>query len=182
MAYIKWASLANWTRLALSSVALVRAVTEYASQTRAFLRVTTVGASRMRANDVDLIRLQSGSTQRQLYAFGLPFGVRQDKVGCVGIHRIPDELAVDSGTTSFGVAQSFQHIQATPLGHDNPVAVDIERSRRLGRIVVSCQGVLAVEAGKNPKRVNALAGPAGDCDIADTVFQPRQSDPNRIGP
>ncbi len=107
-----------------------------------------------------------GPLQRQLHALGLPLGIGQHEVGGVAVHGVADHLAVDLRPAGLGVAQPLEHVHAAPFGHHDAVAVHVERPRGLGRIVVRGQRPLALEAGEDAERVDALRHAAGQRHVA----------------
>ncbi|MFO0929086.1 MAG: hypothetical protein U0736_19035 [Gemmataceae bacterium] len=58
----------------------------------------------------------------------------------------------------------FQHDHAGAFAEDEPVAVEVERLRRLRGVVARRQGGEQVEAG-NAERVNHAVRPAGEHDL-----------------
>src|SRR5438309_910729 len=84
---------------------------------------------------------------------GLPLGIGQDEIGRVGVDRVAGQLAVNLGSPSLGVVQPLQDVNAAPFGHNDSISRGVERPRSLGRIFVRRQCPLALEAGKNAKRV-----------------------------
>lgn len=139
---------------------------EDVSKRRAFLGIARRRAGRVSADDVDVGRLEPGFFERQIHALGLTFWVWQNKIGRVGVHRIADQFADDVGVTFLGITEPLEHIQTTAFGDHDPVSLGIKRTRRFGRVVVSGQGILRIEAGKDPKGVNRFARPAGDRHVA----------------
>jgi len=142
------------------------ALAERATQGKTFLHVAGRGSRGVRADDVDLVRVDSGPPQRQFHALGLPIRMRKHKVIGVAIHRVADDLAVDPSSSSARVRQSLEHEQAPPFRNDNAVAIRVERARGLGRVFVAGQGPLAVETGKDAERANALRHPAANRQVA----------------
>ena len=88
--------------------------------------------------------------QRQLHALGLPLGIGQHEVAGIAVHGVAGHLAVDLRAAVAGVAQPLQHVHAAPFGHDDAVAVGVERPRGLRRIVVPGQRPLALKLAKMP--------------------------------
>ncbi len=132
----------------------------------AFLRVAGGGAGGVCAHHVDAIGGDPGPLERRVHALRLPLGIGQDKIAGVAVHRIADELAMNSRAAGFGVRQPFEHVQAASFGDDDASAVQIERPRRLGRIVMPGQCALALEAGENSERADAFRHAASDRHVA----------------
>src|SRR5690606_21970610 len=108
----------------------------------------------------------AGAVQGHLHAFDLPLGVGQDEVGGVAVDAVANNLAVNLGAPGLGIAQPFQHVNATAFGHHDTVAVAIERPRRLVGIVVVRQGPLALETGEIPRGVDAFGNAARQGQVA----------------
>jgi len=128
------------------------------SQGFAFLRIAAERAGGVRADHIDLFGGQSRAPQCQSDALGLALWIGQHEIGRIGVHRVPDQLAVDLRAAAPRVVQSLDDKDATALGDDDSVAIHVERPRRAGRVRVLGQRPLVAEAGKDPERVDALRG------------------------
>ena len=94
------------------------------------------------------------------------FGIRQNKIAGVAVHRVAGQFAVDRRAPLSGVAVTFENVEAAPFGDDDPVAIAIERAARLGRVIIFCQGTLAGKTGKDAKRAYTFRHTASDRHIA----------------
>ena len=140
-------------------------VAPHLPQGLAFLGVAGSRARGVGVDDVDVVGVHSRPAQRQADALGLAVGIGQHEIGGVAVDRVADDLAVDLRAAGAGVAEPFEHVHAAPLGHDDAVAVEVERPRGLRRVVVLGQRPLAVETGEDAEGVNAFrhAAATGRC-------------------
>ena len=130
-----------------------------------FDNVAGVRRGRVRVDDIDFLRRQSGSRQRLRNALRLTLGVRENEVGRVAVHRVSDDFAVNFRAPFFRVREAFENVNATAFRDDDAVAVDVERSRRFRRIVVFRERVLSVERGENPERMDTFRNAPRQRDV-----------------
>src|SRR5262245_39093461 len=109
---------------------------KHATQRVALLYVAARRGRGVRAHQIDLVRVEPGAPQRELHAAGLLAGVRQHKVAGVTVHRIADQLPVYLRAATAGVVEPLEDVRAATLRDDDTVAILVEWSRRLSRIVV----------------------------------------------
>ena len=130
---------------------------------------------------VDVVRRQAGVVERQadgaLGAFAVDAG-RDDVVG-VRAGAVAGELGEDAGAAALGVLQRLEDEDAGALGADEAVAVGVEGTAGLRRVVgAGREGAHDVEAGEAQLADAGLAA-AGDHDVgaaeADDVERRRRS-------
>ncbi len=114
----------------------------------------------MRVDIVDVGRIDLGALQRRPHTTVGPIARlrrRRDVIG-VARHAVADDFAVDLGPAGLRMFEAFQHDDAGALTHDEPIAIAIIRTRRLGRIVVEA------------RRQRAARNEARHADAADRAF------------
>ena len=80
------------------------------------------------ANNVDVVKVKMSTIKRHFHALSLPFGIRQHEIGCVGIDRVTDNLAVDFGSSRLRIGKAFERIQTTAFGDHDAVSVFVKRT------------------------------------------------------
>ena len=130
-------------------------------------RVVDLGAGAVGVDVADVLPGQAGVLERALDAGdgAAAFGMAVGHAEGVGGRAVAGHFGVDAGAAALGVLQLFEHQHAGPFAQDEAVAVQIERPRRLLRVlVVGRQGRQQVEAG-DAERMDHAVRAAGEHDV-----------------
>lgn len=106
----------------------VAGLSKHTPERFALLRIATHGTGGVRAENVDLVGFQARFVQRHLDALRLSFGIGQNKIGRVGVHRVSDQFAVNLSSACFRVTEPFERVQAAAFSDDDSVAFLVKRA------------------------------------------------------
>ena len=104
---------------------------------------------------IDVFRLEAGIFDGQSHAFRLldAFRSRSRNVISVGIAAITADFTVDMSTAFLSVFQFFEEDDTGTFAHDETVAVFIEGTRCMSRVIVArAQGFHSGKAGDSARR------------------------------
>ena len=107
-------------------------------------------------DDVDILGTKSRVLQRLADALRLALRIGKNEVGGVGIHTVAEYFAINLRAALLRVAETFEDVNAPPFRDDDTVAIRVERTRRLRRILVMRERSLRVKRRKNTERMNTL--------------------------
>ena len=116
---------------------------------------------------VNLAGVEAGVLQGELHGASRapPFRVGSGHVVAVGAQSVAHHLGEDGGPTAAGVFVLFEDDHASPLRHDEPVAIAVEGpTGAVGGVIASRQGAHAGEAREPHRGDGGLAAP-GDHDV-----------------
>ena len=116
---------------------------------------------------VNLAGVEAGVLQGELHGASRapPFRVGSGHVVAVGAQTVAHHLSEDGGATAAGVFVLFEDDHASPLRHDEPVAIAVEGpTGAVGGVIASRQGAHAGEAREPHRGDGGLAAP-GDHDV-----------------
>ena len=122
----------------------------------AFLRVACGRARRMGVDDMDVLRLQARPRDGATDAFRLPLWIRQHHVAGVRIVAPSCNFAVNLCATRFCAIKPFQDEHRAAFGDHDAVAVAVERTARLRRVVMMRKRRLAGERREDAERVRTF--------------------------
>src|SRR5690625_1602077 len=128
----------------------------------------------MRTDKINIFRLHLAPLKSVLHALRLPLAVRQNVIGSVGIDAISENFAVNFCSARQSILQPFENVKTASFADDNPVAIAVERSACLGRILMMSECSLAFKSRKNPKCMDTFTHAAADCEI--DLIEPQHLD------
>ena len=146
-------------------IRLIAGFVKHGTQRIAFLYVAGGRARRVGVHDMDVLRLQARPFDGAADAFRLSFRIRQHRVTGVRIVAPSGDFAVDLRATRLRTVKPFQNNHRAAFGDYDAVAVAIERTARLRRILMMGQRRLVGERREDSKRVRTFGNTAGQRHI-----------------